>query len=157
MNVRKYNFTVATRDKIRSVGIGMNRLDALFKALQRCNLRVDALAREIVKLRIVLVIANERSVGRTVVKVHLVEVLIGDGRKLLLPVLSGCVRGDPSGHTSSDRNCGNNSSHNSFQCPGWIAMRQPVPGPGFQVTRESQAELRRDVWQPKEISAIPGA
>src|ERR1035437_4102496 len=145
MNVREKNFTVAARDKIRSVGIRMNRLDALLKALQRRDLRVDALAREIFQLRIVLVIADKCSVGRTVVKVHLVEVLIGDGRKLLLPVLSGCVRSDSSGHTSSDRNCGNTSSHSSFQCPGWIAMRQPVPGPGFQVTRESQAGLRQDV------------
>src|ERR1017187_3843519 len=157
MNVREKNFTVAARDKVRSGSVGMNRLDALFKALQRCNLRVDVLAREIFKLRIVLVIAHERSVGRAVVEVHLVKVLVGGGRELLLPVLRGCVRNDPSGHTSSDRKCGNNSFHNSFQCPGWIAMRQPAPGPGFQVTRESQAELRQDVWQPKEISAIPGA
>ena len=66
-NVAEHNLAVAARNKVGRRVIGMNRLDALLKALQRGNLGVDVLARVIFQLRVVLVIADQRSLrGRIV-------------------------------------------------------------------------------------------
>ncbi len=47
--------------KSAAESIGMDRFDPLLKALQRGDLGVDALAREVFELRVVLVKANQRS------------------------------------------------------------------------------------------------
>jgi hypothetical protein len=101
-DVREHNLPVTPRNKIRRGRIRMNRLNALFKIFQRGNLAVDILARVVLQLRIILVIAHQRPVRRSVVKVHLVKVLVGNSAESIFPGLLGRV-GSYRRHANSNR------------------------------------------------------
>jgi hypothetical protein len=91
------------RGTIPGRSIGLNRLDAFLVDLECSDFRIDILPRVIFQLSVELVIADHCSIGWSIVEIHLVEVLIGDLRELLLPVLSGGAGKHSGGHKHSNR------------------------------------------------------
>ena len=94
----------------------MDGEETRLKIFLRRNLGVDVFAREIFKLRVVLVVAGRGTGGGLVGEVDLVEVFVRDALELRGPRLGGRLGRDSCGHKGShryERKCGFHSASNS--------------------------------------------